>query len=196
MGLAIVKQLVELHGGDVKVKSPKVGFGATFKVSLPMSPLSHVVDPEEAAHFPSGSVVAPFEINDACSKIEGLKVVIVDDEADARSIVRRFLESCNVIVFAASSAEEAVTLIVEQRPDVVISDIGMPEEDGYAFIKRVRALGADRGGLVPAIALTAYARTEDRTRSFLAGFQMHLSKPVEPTELIAMVASLSGRVLT
>jgi CheY-like chemotaxis protein len=108
-------------------------------------------------------------------------------------LVKRLLEDCDAAVTTASSVQEALECLRADRPDVLISDIGMPGEDGYALIRRVRALAAERGGNLPAIALTAYARSEDRTRSILAGYQMHVAKPVEPSELIATVASLAGR---
>jgi CheY-like chemotaxis protein len=108
-------------------------------------------------------------------------------------VVKRFLEDCQALVMTAGSAEEALRLVESQRPDVLVSDIGMPVEDGYSLIRRVRALGGARGGSVPAVALTAYARAEDRVRAVLAGFQHHVVKPVEPAELIAMVASLAGK---
>ena len=107
--------------------------------------------------------------------------------------MKRLLEDCDAAVTTASSVEEALDCLQADRPDVLVSDIGMPYEDGYALIRRVRSLGPERGGNVPAIALTAYARSEDRTRSILAGYQMHVAKPVEPSELIVSVASLAGR---
>jgi CheY-like chemotaxis protein len=192
LGLAIVKQLVELHGGSIRVKSPGSGMGATFIVSLPLT----VVHPEPAAQPPrrhpaarTVGVVAP----DLCLSLAGVKVLVVDDEQDARNLVRRLLEDCEAVVTTAASAAEAVELIEASPPDVLVSDIGMPNEDGYSLIQQVRALGTERGGDVPAVALTAYARSEDRMRSVLAGFQMHIAKPVEPAELITMVASLAGR---
>jgi CheY-like chemotaxis protein len=120
-------------------------------------------------------------------------VVVVDDEADARALVARVLQGCEADVRTAGSVDEALALIEADPPDVLVSDIGMPDQDGYALIRRVRALGPARGGAVPAIALTAYARAEDRMRAVLAGFRMHVAKPVEPAELITMVASLAGR---
>ena len=132
-------------------------------------------------------------IPDQCVRIAGVRVLVVDDEPDARTLVRRLLEDCEAVVSTAESAAEALRRLEQDRPDVLVSDIGMPGEDGYSLIRRIRALGPDRGGNTPAVALTAYARAEDRVRSVLAGFQMHVSKPVEPAELITMVASLAGR---
>jgi CheY-like chemotaxis protein len=120
-------------------------------------------------------------------------VLVVDDEPDARTLIRRVLEDCDAVVSTAESAAQGLELLQSHRPDVLVSDIGMPEEDGYALIRKVRALGPERGGNVPAVALTAYARAEDRIRSVLAGYQMHVAKPVEPAELVTMVASLAGR---
>jgi CheY-like chemotaxis protein len=126
------------------------------------------------------------------TRMAGVKVVIVDDEPDARMLIRRLLEDCDAEVHTAETAEEAMTLLQSKRPHVLISDIGMPGQDGYGLIRRVRALPAETGGHTPAVALTAYARAEDRVTAIVAGFQHHLSKPIEPNELIAVVASLVG----
>lgn len=126
-------------------------------------------------------------------KLGGIRVLVVDDEPDARALVKRLLENCEAVVTTAASASEALEALRRAKPDVVISDIGMPGEDGYALIRMVRALPPDEGGDVPAVALTAYARSEDRTRALLSGFQSHVAKPVEPTELVATVASLARR---
>lgn len=118
---------------------------------------------------------------------------MVDDEPDARALIKRLLEDCNAIVATAGSAAEAMQRFDTDPPDLLVSDIGMPGEDGYALIRRVRALGPERGGSVPAVALTAYARSEDRIKAVAAGFQHHVAKPVEPAELITMVADLASR---
>ena len=132
--------------------------------------------------------------HDACVQINGVKVLVVDDEPDARGLVQRLLEDCKAIVQTAGSAAEAFKKLQAERPDVIVSDIGMPGEDGYSLIRRIRALGVEHGSSTPAIALTAYARAEDRVKAVVAGFQMHATKPVEAAELIAMVASLAGRM--
>ena len=148
--------------------------------------------PESGRRHPQATTSHP-NLQTQRLNLQGVKVLIVDDEADARALVKRLLDDRGAGVRAAGSVEDALRLLAEERPDVLVSDIGMPGEDGYALIRQVRALGADRGGAVPAVALTAYARAEDRMKAILAGFQMHVSKPVEPAELLTMVASLSGR---
>ncbi len=194
LGLSIVKQLIELHGGSIRVKSTGLGHGTTFILSLPLTAIQPEPDPDVARHHPrSTSVSLP---QDACSQIAGVKVLVVDDEADARELVRRLLEDCDAQVFTTGTADEALQLVKAERPDVLVCDIGMPGEDGYSLMRRLRALGPDQGGQVPSAALTAYARAEDRVKAILAGFQMHLAKPVEPAELIATVAGLAGRTMT
>jgi PAS domain S-box-containing protein len=191
IGLAIVKQLVELHGGSVRAKSPGEGLGATFTMSLPVTAIHQEAEPVVERRHPKalGNPAA----SDLCADIAGVKVLIVDDEPDARALLKRLLEDCNAVVAIAASVDEAMKQIQVERPDVIVSDIGMPGEDGYGLIRRLRALTPELGGNIPAMALTAYARAEDRVKAVLAGFQHHVSKPVEPAELIAMVASLTGR---
>ncbi len=192
LGLSIVKQLVELHGGSVHVKSPGPGHGSTFVVAIPITVVHPTPEPGADRRHPrteSGMIGIP----DSCVDIEGVRVLVVDDEADARALVTRVLEECKAVVTATGSVDEAVRLVEGGAFDVLVSDIGMPGEDGYSLIRRVRSLGKDKGGGVPAIALTAYARAEDRVRAVAAGFQMHVAKPVEPVELVTMVASAVGR---
>ncbi|MCA1632756.1 MAG: PAS domain S-box protein [Acidobacteria bacterium] len=190
LGLAIVRHLVELHGGTVEADSQGEGQGATFVVKLPVVPvyqkdkLAERVHP--AARDPLLSYTCP-------ERLDGLKVLVVDDEADTRELLRVGIGQCGAEVLTTSSAQEALEAIEAERPDLLISDIGMPVEDGYALIRKVRALPAARGGKIPAIALTAYARTEDRLRALRAGFQMHISKPVELAELVTVMASLIQR---
>jgi CheY-like chemotaxis protein len=131
---------------------------------------------------------------DNLPSLKGLRVVVADDETDARFFLSTVLEECGANVTAVSSASEALAAVQELKPDVLVSDIGMPDEDGYSLIRKVRSLPPEQGGRIPAAALTAYARPEDRTRSLQAGFQIHLPKPVEPAELATVVASLAGRL--
>jgi CheY-like chemotaxis protein len=125
--------------------------------------------------------------------LSGVKVLVVDDEADARDLIKRVLGDCDAEVLTAGTATEALAIIEREKPHVLVSDLGMPNVDGFEFLRQVRALGTARGGRLPAIALTAFARSEDRTRALRGGFLVHLSKPVEPSELVATVASVSGR---
>jgi signal transduction histidine kinase/ActR/RegA family two-component response regulator len=186
LGLAIVRHLVELHGGRVEVQSAGLDRGATFTVELPLRPES-LREREASAH---GGLDADFE--GSAVRLDGLKVVVVDDEADARDTVMTLLEVHGAVVSAASSAAEAIARLEECRADVLVSDIGMPGEDGYALMSRIRASGAPYAR-IPAIALTAYAAPDDARRVALAGFHAHLPKPTEPAVLAALVANLSGK---
>ncbi len=193
LGLAIVKQLVELHGGTVRVQSGGPNAGSTFVVALPLRAVRVPGETENVRSRP-----APEQTPAALSLTRDLdladvRVLVVDDEADARALVKRLLESRGASVTTQGSAAEALTSLQNQAFDVLVSDIGMPGQDGNALIRQIRASEAGVGGEIPAIALTAYARLEDRLRAISAGFQMHLAKPVEPAELLAMVASLAGR---
>ncbi len=189
LGLSIVKYLVELHGGSVRAASEGEHRGATFTVQLPIMAVLH--SPYRQERFdPVAATSAPdlgaFDLSD-------VKVLVVDDEADARDLLERVLGDCQAQVRTASSAAEALRLLELYRPHVLISDIGMPDVDGYEFLKRVRALGEAKGEKLPAIALTAFAGSENRNRALRAGFLIHVSKPIEPLELVATVASVAGR---
>jgi CheY-like chemotaxis protein len=186
LGLSIVKHLVELHGGSVRVKSPGEGLGATFVVALPISVLrtEEAPRPAERAAF-SDVDVSTLELPD----LAGVRAVVVDDQDDARVLICRLITEHGGHCTLAASAGEALEILKREDVNILISDIGMPDVDGYELIRQVRALDSARGKL-PAIALTAYARADDRQRALLAGYQMHVAKPVEPRELIAGIASL------
>lgn len=190
LGLSIVHQLVDLHGGSVSVQSDGEGKGATFTISLPFV---GVISNEQETE--SGQAVQGEEIInlDGLPSLEGLKVLVVDDEPDTRELIREALKECGSEVITSGSVEEALVALEEHKPDILISDLGMPDEDGYSLISKIRALPSERGGHIPAAALTAYARAEDRMRVLRSGFQFHLPKPVDSAELVTVVASLAGR---
>jgi CheY-like chemotaxis protein len=185
LGLAIVKHLTELHGGSACVTSDGIGLGATFTISLPLQSVRH--EPKALA-----KVQRHAEVDEAATTadLNGVKVLVVDDEADSAGIVLRILERTGADVRTAASMDEALTEFARFAPHVVLSDIGMPGHDGYELIARLRALPG--GNTVPAVALTALARTEDRTRALRAGFQLHVAKPVDSAELIAVVQNLAS----
>jgi PAS domain S-box-containing protein len=190
LGLAIVKQLVLAHGGTVHATSEGEGCGAEFVVSVPArAAVPAVVETNVQSAAPSPAIA---ELRTA-PRLDGLAVLVVDDEEDARLVVEQVLRDQGAAVHVAGTAVEALDMVEGVRPDVIVSDIGMPEVDGYAFIRRVRALPPSRGGRTPAVALTAYARKEDAQRAFAAGYQMHVPKPVEPAQLATIVANLGGR---
>jgi len=190
LGLAIVKNIVELHGGHVRAESAGFGHGATLVVQVPL-----LVDTPEAAvvrsptERPSARTLAPA----SAGGMSGLRIIVVDDEEDARELLVTLLERGGALVSAAESAAAAIAAIERERPAVVVSDIGMPGEDGYALIRRIRALASANIARTPVVALTAFARPEDRARALTAGFDDHVSKPIEPSELFAVIASLAGR---
>jgi signal transduction histidine kinase/CheY-like chemotaxis protein len=183
LGLAISRHLVELHGGSLHARSDGPGCGSSFSLKLPLT-----ASPDLAASRSSPGGETSFE--DA-RELEGLRVLVVDDEADTREFLMTVLADCGAIPLEASSAAEALEVLAEHRPDVLISDIGMPGEDGYSLIRRARLLPLENGAGIPAAALTAYTSDEDRSQALVAGYQMHLPKPVDPAELVAVVASLA-----
>jgi signal transduction histidine kinase/ActR/RegA family two-component response regulator len=188
LGLAIVRHLVELHGGTVRASSEGEGRGATFVVRLPIAPVRREPARDEAAR------AAAEEAFTCPEGLEGVRVLVVDDEADTREMLAIVLGQCQMDVRTAASAAEALGIFDEAgsswRPDVLVSDIGMPGDDGYMLVGKVRQRPVEEGGMVPAVALTAYARMEDRMKALAAGFQMHVAKPVEPAELVLIIRSL------
>lgn len=192
LGLAIVRHLVEMHGGTVRAMSEGDGQGSTFTVMLPISPV-YRVDPSGARVHPAARDLLPPLDDDCADTLNGLRILVVDDEADTRELLKQGLEFCGAQVNVAASAVEALHAVMARLPDVLISDIGMPGVDGYDLIRQVRGLPPDRGGKIPAIALTAYTRTEDRLQSLRAGYDMHVPKPVELAELVAVAATVVRR---
>jgi PAS domain S-box-containing protein len=189
LGLAIVKQLVELHGGSVRVKSSGTGKGATFIVSLPLTVLHPLEEPWERVHPQSKPRDLP---SIPAISLNNVSVLVIDDELDARNLLKLLLESAGAVVYLAQSAEQGMEHLLTKSVDVLICDIGMPDVDGYSLMRRIRALDDSQKSEVAAVALTAYARLEDRTEAMSAGFQNHLPKPVEPAELLAVVRSLAN----
>jgi PAS domain S-box-containing protein len=196
LGLAIVRHLMELQGGTAHADSSGEGQGATFTIELPLSPIKPAAPDSNRVNF----VVDKMFASEHAISLEGVRVLVVDDESDARELLTVILGQCSAQVTAVSAGAEALAVLaggIEGKlPDVIVSDIGMAGEDGYALIRKVRALAPENGGRIPAIALTGYARAEDRVRALAEGFQTHVPKPVESVELITVIASLTGRLVT
>jgi signal transduction histidine kinase/ActR/RegA family two-component response regulator len=184
LGLAIVRHLVELHGGTVSAASEGVGKGATFFATFPL--LADRAVPNTAAHNGESN---HFETR----SLQGLRVLLVDDEAEARQIISTVIARTGAEVKICASASEALAKLAEWKPDVILSDIAMPDEDGYSFMGKVRSLPREKGGETPAAALTAYARDVDRRQALAAGYQMHIAKPITAGHLVTMIARLAGR---
>lgn len=186
LGLAIVRHLVELHQGVIAVESPGKGKGATFTINLPLAPAAA----EESAN--EQPLVKSEDFGDS-KTLAGLRILVVDDEADSRDLITAILTRYGSEVKCSESTSEALRAFQDWNPDLIVSDIGMPDEDGYSLIKKLRKLKSKRAKQIPAVALTAYATTEDRARALTAGFQIHLAKPINPEALVRSIASAAGR---
>jgi CheY-like chemotaxis protein len=181
--------LVELHGGTITATSPGEGLGATFTINLPIHAAAQNAPIETATPAAGTAQTAA-----ARADLRDLRALVVDDEADSLEMLTKLLTGHGMEVRACNSAAAALAELSRFKPDVLISDIGLPETDGYDLIRQVRALPPEQGGQVPAIALTAYAGTPDRVRAFSAGYQAHVAKPVEPLELTLVIATLTNRL--
>ena len=188
LGLSIVKSLVEMHGGTIRAQSEGVGRGATFVIALPLEAARCDRSTASSVQRPPTDHTATAEAQRA--RLSGIRVLVIDDEDDARVLVRYILESRGATVLTASSAREALLLVEREKPRLIVSDIGMPEMDGYAFIQELRSRSFDRGGGIPAVALTAFARSEERHAALRAGYQVHVAKPVDAGELAEVCAGL------
>jgi signal transduction histidine kinase/ActR/RegA family two-component response regulator len=193
LGLAIVRQLVELHGGSVRAASEGEGRGATFTVSLPIA--DRETQPGRAIALEerrtTASTASPVP---RLPRLDGLHILIVDDNADGRMLTSLVLSQAGASVKAVASVREALQILEVERPDALVTDIGLPDEDGFALVRQIRQSEAEHGGFLPAIALTGYARAEDRVDILAAGFQAHIPKPVEPVELAAAIANVTGHL--
>ena len=191
LGLAIVRHVVEMHGGTVAASSPGKEQGATFKVRFPLASPEIILQPEERSQ--GLELKQPTQPNqpDGKHNLRGVRVLVVEDDLDTLEMVKVILQDRGAEVIAASSADDAIEALDHSLPDALVSDLGMPEHDGYELIEHIRRRGPERGGNIPAVALTAYARVEDRVRALTAGFQMYVPKPVDPNELVAVVANLT-----
>jgi CheY-like chemotaxis protein len=190
LGLSIVKHLVQLHEGGVEVTSKGKDQGSTFTITLPLAPAGLSKTPGDAAAVGSESDALPASFSEL---LDGLRILVVDDEADSRDLVTAILTRCGGEVKCCESAAEALKTFRDWKPDLLVSDIGMPNEDGYTLIKKLRKLKSKLAREIPAVALTAYATDDDRKRTLAAGFHLHVAKPIEPQALVLSIASAAGR---
>jgi CheY-like chemotaxis protein len=190
LGLAIVKHLIQLHQGTVEVQSQGKDNGSTFIVHLPLTSAlsSDAIDSAAIAKRAGDGLPPGFS-----TLLDGMRILVVDDELDSRELLTAILTRCGSDVRCSDSVSEAITAFREWKPDLLMSDIGMPSEDGYSFIRKIRKLRSKRARQIPAVALTAYATNEDRTRALASGFQLHITKPIDPEQLVRLIADAVGR---
>jgi CheY-like chemotaxis protein len=189
LGLAVVRHLVELHGGTITAESAGLAQGSVFTVELPIAQERR--DPARAEE--RRREVERRRSRSGAVRLDGVHVLLVEDDDDSRKLLGTMLKRYGAKVTATKSAAEALRVFSDDVPDILLSDIGMPDQDGYEFIRKLRALPAEKGGLTPAIALTGYASRKDKERALTAGYQQHIAKPIEQTDMIAAIATLIGR---
>jgi CheY-like chemotaxis protein len=194
IGLSIVRHIVEMHGGGVSALSPGKGQGATFKIRLPLISTARLARPEGLRAEAPPAAAKERKISENGHRLDGVRVLLVEDNPDTLDMLKFIFDESGAEVIAAASVDEALDALERFRPDALVSDIAMPDRDGYDLIREIRSREPERGGKIPAVAVTAYARAEDRVRVLAAGFQMHIAKPIDPDELIAVVASLTGHI--
>ncbi|MGH9767886.1 MAG: ATP-binding response regulator, partial [Blastocatellia bacterium] len=194
LGLAIVRHIVEMHGGSVSASSPGKDQGATFKIGLPPASASRLPRPESRRIELEAPQPMEQKASESRQRLDGVRVLLVEDNPDTLEMLKFIFDKSGAEVIAAASVNEALEALERFRPDALVSDIAMPDQDGYDLIRQVRSREPERGGKIPAIAVTAYADALDRVRGLAAGFQMYVAKPVDPDELIAVVASLTGQI--
>jgi CheY-like chemotaxis protein len=190
LGLAIVRHVVEMHGGTVAASSPGKGQGATFRVRFPIAS-DILLQPEKRPPGSESKQPTPPSQIDERQNLSGVRVLVVDDDLDTLEMLKVILQDRGAEVDTAPSAGDALQVLEHSLPDAIVSDLAMPEQDGYELIELIRQRGPERGGNIPAVALTAYTRVEDRVRALTAGFQIYVPKPVDSSELVAVVANLT-----
>jgi CheY-like chemotaxis protein len=189
-----VRHIVEMHGGSVMASSPGKDQGATFQIRLPLISATRQSRPEGPRPETPPPALKERKSMENGHKLDGVRVLLVEDNLDTLEMLRFIFEESGADVITSTSVDEALAALERFRPDALVSDIAMPDRDGYDLIREIRSREPERGGKIPAVAVTAYARAEDRVRVLAAGFHMHIAKPIDPDELIAVVASLTGHI--